>query len=137
VPRHHPEQTPREGEGSRLGQTIKEARQAKGWTQYDLQDATEAAGCLVRQHEISRLERGSTHWPNDPRKLESLARALDLPPALLVSVGKYPNLEVPIMSERLSRVVSLLRADQQDQLAVYGEFLVQQDSSASSRQPTP
>jgi transcriptional regulator with XRE-family HTH domain len=67
--------------------TLRKARDAKGWTQEDLEAATARAGKKVDQRNISKIERGENLDPSNST-VEALERALDVPRGTLVFVSR-------------------------------------------------
>lgn len=63
--------------------TLREAREKKGWTQEQLEAATERLGNKVDQRNISKLEGGTNTDPKN-RTVEVLERALGLKRGALV-----------------------------------------------------
>lgn len=63
--------------------TLKQAREAKGWTQQDLEAATARRGSRVDQRSISKIERGGTDDPQNST-VAALEAALGLRRGTLV-----------------------------------------------------
>lgn len=75
-----------------LGSAIKARRIALGWTQQELAERASVMGEMVRQSDISRLEKGRILLPRRER-LESIAAALDLTLGELLSRSGWANAE--------------------------------------------